>query len=310
MSGSSYVPAIETRALRKRFAGRWAVGGIDLLVEPKAIYGFLGRNGSGKTTAIRLILGLLRPTDGGVKVFGYDVASRRLEAARQVGALLEARATYDHLTGHENLDLTRRLLGLPASEIGRVLEAVEMSHDARRKVGHYSLGMRQRIGLARAMLGEPRLLILDEPMNGLDPDGMREMRNTIRSLPDRTGATVFLSSHLLSEVQQTATHIGLMHEGRLIVQGAVSDLLQLATPDLLIRTNDSDKAMQILAASDYRAIRTGESVHVRMGGDRSEIGTVARLLVNAGLELRELTPQAATVESLYVHVQQSKMAAA
>jgi len=295
--------AIATHDLAKRFGRRWAVDGVGLRVEPGVIYGFLGRNGAGKTTAIRLILGLLRPSRGSVGVFGHDLVRDRIGAARQVGSLLEARATYDHLSGRENLDMTRRLLGLPAGEIDRVLDMVEMSGAAERKVGHYSLGMRQRLGLARALLGGPRLLVLDEPMNGLDPDGIRDMRAAIRALPE-LGVTVFLSSHLLSEVEQTATHIGLMHDGRLLMQGPIDELLQRAGPELLIRPDDPARALRLLAAGGHVATAEAGGVLVRLRGGDAEAAGINRQLVEAGIEVAELALRHGSLESLYMQAQQ------
>ena len=295
--------AVETRGLSKRFGAVWAAREELLKVETGVIYGFLGRNGAGKTTTIRLILGLLRPSAGAARVFGHDVARDRLRAARQMGSLLEARATYDQLTGWENLDSTRRLLGLPASEIGRVLEVVDMAGAAGRKVGHYSLGMRQRLGLARALLGAPRLLVLDEPMNGLDPDGIRDMRAVIRELPDRCGATVLLSSHLLSEVEQTATHIGLMHDGRLVMQGPIGDLLARAGPELFVRTDSPERTVGLLSADGHAAVAEGDGVLVRLPQGDAQAARINRRLVEAGIEVAELSVRHATLEALYMRTQ-------
>jgi lantibiotic transport system ATP-binding protein len=301
--------AVESVGLGKRFGPRWAVQDVALKAPVGGIYGFLGRNGAGKTTFIRLMLGLLHPNAGRISVFGHDVARDRIAAARQVGALLEARATYDQLTGRENLDATRRLLGLPVLAIDRVLEAVDMREAADRRLGHYSLGMRQRLGLARAMLGRPRLLVLDEPMNGLDPDGIRDMREIIRALPERAGATVFMSSHMLSEVEQTATHIGLMHDGRLILDGPISDMLSLIEPQLSVRTNDASRAAQVLGCAGYAPSRVGEGVNVKANGD-AEAARINRLLIDSGLDVVELSFRRATLEALYVSVQRQQAEAA
>ncbi len=183
--------AIETRGLSRRFGDRLAVDRIDMHVPERSIYGFLGRNGAGKTTTIRLLLGLLRPDAGQARIAGIDVSRNRMAAARKVGALLEAQGFHPHLDGRENLDLSRRLLGLPATEVERVLEVVEMTPHARRRVGDYSLGMRQRLGLARAMLGAPPVLVLDEPTNGLDPEGIADMRRlSSRRSSSSSGSTV------------------------------------------------------------------------------------------------------------------------
>ncbi len=300
--------AVESRDLGKRFGGQWAVDGVDLRVEAGSVYGFLGRNGAGKTTTIRLILGLLRPSRGSVSVFGADVARARIAAARMTGSLLEARATYDQLTGRENLDSTRRMLGLPATEIDRVLALVEMAGAADRKVGHYSLGMRQRLGLARALLGGPRLLVLDEPMNGLDPDGIRDMRAVIRALPERTGATVLLSSHLLSEVEQIASHIGLMHDGRLVLQGPIGDLLKAATADLHIRTPDAARAMALLTAAGYAPAEEAEGLSLALSGGDAEAARINRRLVEGGCAVAALSLRHPDLETLYMRVQHDRRA--
>jgi ABC-2 type transport system ATP-binding protein len=294
---------VESRGLGKRFGERWAARDVGLRVEAGVIYGFLGRNGAGKTTVMRLILGLLRPSGGEVRVFGRDVARERLAAARLTGSLLDARAIYDQLSGWENLDASRRLLGLPAREIGRVLEMVEMSTEAGRKVGHYSLGMRQRLGLARALLGSPRLLLLDEPMNGLDPDGIRDMRLIIRDLPERCGATVLLSSHLLSEVQQTVTHVGLMQAGRLVMQGPIDDLLAKAGPELFVRTNSVARTLSLLIDRGHRPSASGDGVLVPLRGGDGEAARINQGLVEAGLEVAELSLRQPSLEALYMGAQ-------
>lgn len=300
--------AIFSQKLTKRFGARVAVDQVDIKVEARTIYGFLGPNGAGKTTIIRLILGLLKPTSGSVSVFGHDVARDRLGAARQVGSLLEARATYDHLTGRENLDSTRRLLGLEASEIERVLELVEIAHAADRKVGHYSLGMRQRLGLARALLGHPKLLVLDEPMNGLDPDGMRELRGVIRSLPERTGATVFLSSHLLQEVEHVVSHIGVIRNGRMVLQGAIREMLALIPADLLIRTRDNAAAVALLRGAGYTSQIEDDRIRVRLARGDDEAARITRMLVERGCDVFEAAVRRGSLEELYLQSSQAKAA--
>ena len=302
--------AVETQGLSKRFGSRLVVAEVELNVAAGQIFGFLGRNGAGKTTVIRLMLGLLRPTAGRVRILGHDVATDRIAAARLTGSLLEARATYDHLTGRENVDGARRLLGLPATEIDRVLELVDLAGAQARKVGHYSLGMRQRLGLARALLGAPRLLVLDEPMNGLDPEGIREMRGLIRDLPARSGVTLFLSSHLLSEVQQTASHIGLMHDGRLLLQGPIGELLSRASPELFIRTGQMAATTRMLTAFGYTPAPDGEGLVVALKGGDAEAAAINRRLVEAGLDVRELSARAPTLEALYHQAQQTQAEAA
>jgi ABC-2 type transport system ATP-binding protein len=288
--------AIESTQLGKRFPHAWAVRDVGLAVPAGQVYGFLGPNGAGKTTTIRMLLGLLRPSAGTVRIFGHDVAADRLSAARLTGSLLEARGIYDNLSGHENLDITRRLLRLPPTEIGRVLDIVDLRADAGRRVGHYSLGMRQRLGLARALLGAPRLLVLDEPMNGLDPDGIRDMRSLICDLPARSGVTVFLSSHLLSEVQQTATHIGLMDYGRLVLQGRLAELLAQAGARLYIRAAGCENWLR---TAGYAPVSEGDGWLVRVDSD-ADAAQLNRGLVAAGFDVAELALRQPTLESLYL----------
>jgi ABC-type multidrug transport system ATPase subunit/uncharacterized membrane protein YeiB len=301
-------PAVESADLAKWFGSHTAVAGIDLSVPTGAIYGFLGANGAGKTTTIRMMLGLMQPSEGSVRIFGRDVQMDRMTTARATGALLEARATYDHLTGRENLDITRRLLSLPPGEIDRVLTMVDLRHAANRMVGQYSLGMRQRLGLARALIGSPRLLVLDEPMNGLDPDGIGDMRRTICGLPDAAGVTVFLSSHLLSEVEQVATHIGLMESGRLVVQGTLTALLGQTAPALQLRTGNDAMARALLAEAGIAAEFEEAGLILPDRGGAQEAAEVARMLVGAGLELRALTPRQPDLEALYLSWRKRKAA--
>jgi ABC-2 type transport system ATP-binding protein len=218
--------AIATHELTRRFGALAAVQDVGLEVPRGSVYGFLGLNGAGKTTTIRMLLGLLRPTRGSVTVLGFGMPSERMDVLGRVGALVEAPTAYPHLTGFENLEATRRLLGAHRDRIIRALEIVGLTAAANRLVREYSTGMRQRLGLALALLAEPRLLVLDEPTNGLDPAGIQEVRELIRDLPGRLGVTVFLSSHILAEVEQVATHVGIIHRGRLVVQGRVAELLE------------------------------------------------------------------------------------
>jgi ABC-2 type transport system ATP-binding protein len=247
--------AIATAGLGRSFGEHVAVDGVDLLVPERAVYGFLGQNGAGKTTTIRLLLGLLKPTAGTASIFGLDVRRNRREAARLIGALVETPSHYDHLTARENLAITRRLLGAEKSEIDRVLETVDMTYAADRRVGGYSLGMRQRLGIARALIGRPRLLLLDEPTNGLDPHGILDMRKLIGSLPEREGITMFVSSHILAEVEQTATHLGLMHEGRLLLQSPVAELRARQTKIVRLKVDRPADTIALLRTMGMEATR-------------------------------------------------------
>ena len=297
--------AIETRALTRRFKRHLAVDAVSLTVPSRAVYGFLGRNGAGKTTTLKMLLGLIRPSSGTARICGIDVVRDRLGAARQVGALLEAHGFYGNLSGAENLDLTRSLMGLPRSEIGRVLAVVEMTEHARRRVSDYSLGMRQRLGLARAMLGAPPVLILDEPTNGLDPDGIADMRRFLGELPARTGATVLLSSHLLGEIEQTATHVGIVHQGRLVLEGELARLKADLAPEVAIETDDPVRAAALATARGFAVTRTPDQIvaGLKPGEDaRAASAALNRALIEAGIPVFAIGPRARTLEGIYREV--------
>ena len=296
--------AIDTDHLTKRFAGRCVVDGVALQVPTGSVYGFLGPNGAGKTTTMRLLLGILRPDGGSIRLLGNDLASARLTALAQVGALVESPSLYDHLTGRANLALTRRLLDLPESEVDRALELVDLSAAAGRRVRDYSLGMKQRLALARAMLGSPKLLLLDEPTNGLDPDGIAAMRALIRSLPERMSGTVFISSHLLTEVEHVADHVGVMRDGRLLVQDNVRALLGAAASLTLTFTVSGEaeagsallrmRGMDATAGHDQSIIvRCGVSVQT----DQAAVAN--RLLVEADFAVSSIRPRIRTLEDVY-----------
>jgi len=294
--------AIETSILTRKFGPHCAVEAVSMTVPDRAVYGFLGRNGAGKTTTLKMLLGLLKPTAGTARICGIDVASDRQAAAQKVGALLEAHGFYANLSGRENLDLTRTLLGLPATEIDRVLEVVEMTGHGRRRVSDYSLGMRQRLGLARAMLGAPPVLILDEPTNGLDPDGIADMRRFLKALPERTGATVLLSSHLLSEIEQTATHVGIMHEGRLVLEGDLAALKADQAPELALRVSDNERAARVLRSQACKVETTpdGLSVNLQRGDDPDAAAArFTRALIAADVDVFAIVPRMRSLEGIY-----------
>jgi ABC-2 type transport system ATP-binding protein len=294
--------AIETLGLTRRFGDRAAVDGVSMTVPERSIYGFLGRNGAGKTTTIKLLLGLLKADAGQARIAGIDIATDRLGAARKVGALLEAQGFYPHLSGRENLGLTCRLLDLPAAEIDRVLDVAEMTAHGRRRVADYSLGMRQRLGLARAMLGAPPVLVLDEPTNGLDPEGIADMRRFLRELPARTGATVLLSSHLLDEIERTATHIGILSHGRLVLEGALADLKAGMATEVAIGTDAPERAAAIAREHGFDIEHADDSLVARFAPQEDAHHATAalnRVLCTAGVRVHALTPRQRSLETLY-----------
>lgn len=294
--------AIETEALTRCFGARRAVDAVSMTVPDRAVYGFLGRNGAGKTTTLKMLLGLIRPNSGSARIAGIDVVRDRIGAARKVGALLEAHGFYANLTGRQNLDLTSTLLGLPGKEIDRVLEVVEMSEHGKRRVSDYSLGMRQRLGLARAMLGAPPVLLLDEPTNGLDPDGIADMRRFLKDLPARTGATVLLSSHLLGEIEQIATHVGIVHEGRLVLEGELARIKADLAPEIALRVDDAVRASAVLKPFDLAlSVDDGGVVARLTPGDDPDaaISAMNRALVEAGVAVFAIGARARSLEGIY-----------
>ena len=293
-------PAIECQQLSRRFPGGNGVHALDLQVPAGSIYGFLGPNGAGKTTTIRLLLGLLRPDDGDIRLFGDVHRYGDTRGLRHIGALVEGPSLYPHLSGRQNLDISRRLLGLPAARIDAVLARVELAGDAHRRVNDYSLGMRQRLAIALALLGEPRLLILDEPANGLDPAGIIDLRRLLARLAAE-GVTVFVSSHQLNEVEQVASHVGVLHQGRMRFEGPLSELRQRFRPRLAVGCDDPAHAARLLSGAGFRvdSVDGGRLlVHVD-DGDESAIN---RRLLQAGIGVAHLAREVTSLEQLFFEV--------
>ena len=233
---------IETHDLCKQYGNALRVAHLDLDVPEGSVYGFLGPNGAGKSTTLKMILGLVRPTAGSIRVLGKSMDSKnRLAVLRQVGSLIESPSYYGHLTGEENLRIVQTLRGVPEKNIREVLQIVRLDGQRGKKVAHYSLGMKQRLGLASALLGYPKLLILDEPTNGLDPAGIQEMRE-----PERFGMTVVVSSHLLSEIDQMADHVAIIRDGELVFQDTLEALHGRSRHHLALRTTNNAVARAIL----------------------------------------------------------------
>ena len=238
---------IETHDLCKQYGNALRVAHLDLDVPEGSVYGFLGPNGAGKSTTLKMLLGLVRPTAGDIRVLGKKMDGKnRLAVLRQVGSLIESPSYYGHLTGEENLRIVQILRGVPEKNIREVLQIVRLDGQRGKKVAHYSLGMKQRLGLAAALLGYPKLLILDEPTNGLDPAGIQEMRELICSLPERFGMTVVVSSHLLSEIDQMADHVAIIREGELVFQDTLETLHGRSRHHLALRTTNNAVARAVL----------------------------------------------------------------
>jgi ABC-2 type transport system ATP-binding protein len=290
---------IETRGLSRRFGAQVAVDDLNLSVPAAGVYGFLGPNGAGKTTAIRMLLGLIRPDAGEVRLFGQPLRSNHHALMSRVGALVEAPSLYPHLTGRENLEVTRRLLGSPRNLIEVALDTIRLTRDADRRVREYSLGMRQRLGLALALLNKPELLILDEPTNGLDPAGIHEMRDLIRRLPHEFGVTVFLSSHLLSEVEQIAGHIGIIHESKLLFQGTLEELQQRQQTELTVGVTKPDEAAGCLVAAGWSVERRNGLLSVAAKATE-DVAKINRLLVGHRFDVFHLALAQRSLEDIFL----------
>jgi len=292
---------IETSGLGRRFGSLTAVDDLDLKVPQGKVFGFLGPNGAGKTTTIRLLLGLIRPDAGRVSLFGSDAGRDRIALLGRIGALVETPSLYSHLSGRENLEVTRRLRGLKPSCIDRSLRTVDLEAAAIRRVGGYSQGMKQRLALGLAPLGEPELLILDEPTNGLDPAGIREIRHFIRSLPREHGITVFLSSHLLNEVEQVADSIAIIRHGCLLFQGPLADLQARRKEHIHVRVDDPEKALGLIREMGYEhAALGGEgAIVVPASGDR-EAARINSRLVGQGVCVYGLKAVQPSLEDMFL----------
>lgn len=290
---------IETEHLSRHYGELNAVDDLSLRVECGQIFGFLGPNGAGKTTTIRMLLGLIRRDCGTIRIAGHDLASSRREALARVGSIVETPALYLNLTGRQNLAVTCHMRGVDKSEIDRVLDIVDLTKDANRKASEYSLGMRQRLGIARALLGQPELLVLDEPTNGLDPAGIREIRQLIADAPARFGTTILVSSHMLSEVEQMASHVGVMNQGRLLFQGTLTDLIRTAPHRLEIRIDNPSRARTALVKNWPNAEITGAGL-VLPGVNEAEAAAINRQLVEAGFAVTGLAIKPPALEDIFL----------
>ncbi len=297
---------IETIGLTRRFGRLTAVDDLTLAVPRGAVYGFLGPNGAGKSTTLRLLLGLIRPDAGEARLFGSLLSGgrgprpRRTELLRRVGALVESPSIYPNLTGRENLEVTRRLTGGTRGQIGYALHLVGLEGAADRLAGGYSTGMKQRLALALALLGMPDLLILDEPTNGLDPAGMQEVRALIRRLPEEHGVTVLLSSHLLVEVEQVATHIGIIQEGRLVFQGTQDELRAQMEGQAILQVDDPERARQALRDAGWAARWNGNARLAVPASGPSDAAMLNALLVRQGFNVYQLGLNQPTLEDVFL----------
>lgn len=294
--------AIETASLTRRFDNIVAVRDLNLTVSEGSVYGFLGPNGAGKTTTIRMLLGLIRPNDGEINLFGASLASRRRAVLARIGSMVESPSLYPHLTGRENLEVTRRLLGVSRGQIDRALSIVKLEQDAGRLVKGYSLGMRQRLGLAIALLNNPALLILDEPTNGLDPAGIHEIRELIKRFAADHGITVFLSSHLLSEVELVATHIGIVERGSLLFQGTIEESRAARVARLCLTVEPANRAAQVIESVGWRIQAAAGGRLTVKTSNPNDVAAINTLLVQSGHKVFHLSLEQPSLEEMFLQL--------
>ncbi|MCM3161472.1 ABC transporter ATP-binding protein [Metabacillus litoralis] len=290
---------VETNNLTKTFKGSKAVNSVNLNIPKGSIYGFLGPNGAGKTTAIKLLLGLMKETSGSIQIFGKDLKKDKQMILRKIGSLVESPSYYGHLTARENLQLLQAILQVPKERIDEVLAIVRLEKDDNRPVKGFSLGMKQRLGIASALLGNPELLILDEPTNGLDPSGIIEIRELIKRLPEKYGVTVLVSSHLLSEIDQMATEVGIISKGSLIFQDSIEVLRKKSVSKIRIQTNNSKAAWNILIKEGLKGEIEGNFLSFKQNKNK-EVAEIIRILVQHNLDVYRVEEVKRSLESIFL----------
>ena len=305
MTVTDAAPPLQVRGLVKRYGALTAVAGVDVTVNAGDVYGYLGPNGAGKTTSLRMMLGLIRPTAGTVRLFGRD-PMESVRALEGVAGFVEAPAFYPYISARRNLDMLAAYDGGGAT--GRVDEAlatVDLSHRQGDKVGGYSHGMRQRLGIAAALLRAPRLLLLDEPATGLDPAGMRDMRRLVRRLADE-GMTVLLSSHLLSEVEEVCNRVAIVRSGQIVYEGEIAALKRGAGTSYRLHTTDDGRARAVCEAqAGVSAVRRADGYVEFAAADETAVGLLSQALVEAGTLIHSLAPQTVTLEDLFFSLTES-----
>ncbi|WAC14877.1 ABC transporter ATP-binding protein [Dyadobacter pollutisoli] len=301
-------PIIETNHLNFSFKpGENILADVNLSAPKGSIYGFLGPNGAGKTTTLRLILGLLREENAHIKLFGNELRDDRIGMLKKIGSLIEQPSLYMHLTGRENLEVFRLSYGCPKERINEVLAIVGLSDAAGKKAKAYSLGMKQRLAIAIALLHNPELLILDEPTNGLDPTGIIEIRDLIRKLNQQEGKTILISSHLLAEVEKIATHVGIIDHGKLLFQGTLNALQVLKTIHTCaeVKVDDTARALDLLKHENAATLEADDTI--RFGYiSEMQVATINEMLVRAGIRVYRIGVMKNDLEDLFLQILSEK----
>ncbi|MTD38707.1 ATP-binding cassette domain-containing protein [Erwinia sp. CPCC 100877] len=290
---------VETTDLTKKFGRTPAVSNVELRIEEGEIYGFLGPNGAGKSTTIRMLLGLMQPTFGLIKLFGKDLKHNRLTLLKKIGALVETPSYYPHLTAYENLEICRKILAVPKQRIDDVLKMVRLYDTKDKKVKGFSLGMKQRLGIAAAMLHEPRLLILDEPTNGLDPSGILELRQLLNHLAKAQGITILISSHLLSEIDQLATTVGVLDHGKLLFQGSIERLRETAQTSIFLTIEPLEAAFHFLTQNDYQPQQQDNCLQIPFLKNE-QIAALIKRLVEENFSIYRVEEEKQSLEAIFL----------
>ncbi len=296
---------IETRNLNFNFGQQAVVKNLALAVPEGSIYGFLGPNGAGKTTTIKLLLNLLQTRQGSIHIFGQALQSHRIDILSKIGSLIEQPAIYAHLTGRENLYNRAMLLQVPVRRADDMLQLVHLTEAAHKKAGNYSLGMKQRLGIALALLPDPDLLILDEPTNGLDPNGIIEMRELLIKLTREQHKTVFVSSHLLSEVERMATHVGIINHGELLFQGSIEELQSANQPTVQIEVNNTLDAANLLNRKGITVTEVNDTYLSITYTGKPQMGEVNALLNQHGYTVYSIHKIQQDLEALFLSITQT-----
>ena len=291
---------VATDNLSKEYDGVYRVQELDIRIKEGDIYGFLGPNGAGKSTTMKMLLGLVKPTSGTIEIMGkpFNEKNRR-DILASVGSLIESPSYYGHLTGRENMEIIHRLLDLPKKNIEEAVHIVRMENQMEKKVKNYSLGMKQRLGIAMALARFPKLLILDEPTNGLDPAGIEEMRELIKMLPKQYGMTVMISSHILSEIDQMATVVGIINQGCLIFQERMAVLDMQREPQIILRTSDNNHAFQLLKKANPQ--RTTDGLQIGALTDE-QTGAVVQCLCSNGISVYRVEEHRESLEDIFLNL--------
>jgi ABC-type multidrug transport system ATPase subunit len=296
---------INTDGLTFDFGNQTVVKSLSLQVPEGSIYGFLGPNGAGKTTTIKLLLNLLQTQQGNIHIFGKELKSNRLEILAQIGSLIEQPAIYLHLSGKENLLNRALLLQIGEARVNEVLKIVHLTDAAHKKAGQYSLGMKQRLGIALALLSDPKLLILDEPTNGLDPNGIIEVRELLIKLVSEHKKTVFISSHLLAEIERMATHVGIINHGELLFQGSIHDLEAMSKPAVQIETDNTIDAANYLTRNNYTVTEITDTHIFVPYTTKQQMGNINKLLNDMGYNVYSIIKQHKDLEKLFLDITQN-----